>query len=74
LNINNSFKAFGQIKLLTGGGPAKASETLVYSIYNEALQNGRFETACANALILFLIIFIFTRIQFAVEKKVVFYT
>jgi len=46
----------------------------VYSIYNEALQNGRFETACANALILFLIIFIFTRIQFAVEKKVVFYT
>lgn len=73
LNIANSFKAFGQIKLLTGGGPAKASETLVYSIYNEALQNGRFETACANAVILFLIIFIFTRIQFAVENKVVFY-
>ncbi|MDD3996434.1 MAG: sugar ABC transporter permease [Petrimonas sp.] len=73
LNIGHSFKAFGQIKLLTGGGPAKASETLVYSIYNEALQNGRFETACANAIILFLIIFIFIRIQFAVEKKVVFY-
>lgn len=73
LNIGHSFKAFGQIKLLTGGGPAKASETLVYSIYNEALLNGRFETACANAIILFLIIFVFIRIQFAVEKKVVFY-
>ncbi|NLJ65444.1 MAG: sugar ABC transporter permease [Christensenellaceae bacterium] len=73
LNITYSFKAFGQIKLLTRGGPAMASETLVYSIYKEAMLNGRFETACAYAIILFLIIFIVTRIQFLLEKKVVFY-
>jgi sn-glycerol 3-phosphate transport system permease protein len=73
LNIGNSFKAFGQVKLLTAGGPAGASETLVYSIYKEALLNGRFETACAEALILFAIIFIFTRVQFALENKLVFY-
>lgn len=73
LNIINSFKAFGQIRLLTAGGPANASETIIYTIYKEAILNGRFETACVYAIILFIIIFLVTRIQFFVEKKVVFY-
>jgi sn-glycerol 3-phosphate transport system permease protein len=73
LNITNSFKAFGQIKLLTGGGPANSTETLIYSIYKEAIMNGRFETACALSLILFLVIFVVTRIQMFFEKKTVHY-
>ena len=73
LNISNAFKAFGQIKLLTEGGPNNATNTLIYSMYKNALLNGRYETACVQAVFLFLIIFIVTRAQHALEKRTVFY-
>lgn len=73
LNINSSFKAFAQIKLLTGGGPANQTKNLIYFIYENAIINGRFETACVQALFLFGMIFFLTRIQFIMEKKVVHY-
>lgn len=73
LNITNSFKAFAQIKLLTGGGPSNSTKTLIYSVYENAIINGRFETACVQALVLFVIIFLATRVQFFLEKRTVFY-
>lgn len=73
LNINSSFKSFAQIKLLTGGGPVNSTKTMIYYIYENALIKGRFETACIQAISLFLLIFIVTRIQFVLEKKVVYY-
>ena len=73
LNINSAFKSFAQIRLLTGGGPVNSTKTLIYYIYENALIKGRFETACIQAICLFLLIFIVTRIQFALEKKVVHY-
>ena len=73
LNINSSFKSFAQIRLLTGGGPLKSTTTLVYYIYKNAILEGRFETACVQAIFLFLCIFCITRIQFALENKVVHY-
>ncbi|SCH42950.1 sn-glycerol-3-phosphate transport system permease protein ugpA [uncultured Clostridium sp.] len=73
LNIGSSFKSFAQIRLLTQGGPANQTKTLIYYIYENAIINGRFETACVQALFLFGLIFLFTRIQFALEKKVVHY-
>lgn len=73
LNINTSFKTFNQIKLLTGGGPANSTKTLIYYIYENAIINGRFETACVQAIFLFAMIFILTRIQFAAEKRLVHY-
>lgn len=73
LNITSSFKAFAQIRLLTGGGPSNATKTLIYSVYENAIINGRFETACVEAIVLFLIIFLATRLQFLLEKRTVFY-
>lgn len=73
LNITGSFQSFGQIKLLTGGGPANTTSILIYRIYETAFRNARFETACVLSIILFLCIFVITRIQFIVEKKVVVY-
>lgn len=73
LNISSSFKSFAQIKLLTSGGPANQTKTLIYYIYENAIINGRFETACVQALFLFAMIFLLTRIQFMLEKKVVHY-
>lgn len=73
LNITGSFQSFGQIKLLTGGGPSNTTSVLIYRIYEEAFRNARFETACCLSVLLFLSIFLITRIQFLVEKKVVVY-
>lgn len=73
LAIVNSFQSFGQIKILTGGGPNNATNVLIHSIYLKALVENRFESACVESLVLFVVIFLITRIQFLVEKKVVHY-
>lgn len=72
LNITSAFRSFAQIKLLTGGGPAGATKTLIHQVYSE-VQSGRFMNACVYALILFLMIFLTTRIQFLLEKRMVHY-
>lgn len=73
LNIVNAFKAFAQIKLLTSGGPVGSTSILIYEIYDKVMKHGQFEYACCLAVVLFLIIFIITRIQFLFEKKLVHY-
>jgi sn-glycerol 3-phosphate transport system permease protein len=73
LNINSAFKSFAQIRLLTSGGPVNSTKTIVYYIWENALINGRFETACIQAIFLFMLIFVVTRIQFVLEKKMVHY-
>ena len=70
LNIAISFRSFAQIKLLTGGGPANATKNLIYYIYENAIINGRYETACVQAIFLFGLILLFTSLQFALEKMV----
>lgn len=72
LNIVGSFQAFAQIRLLTRGGPLDSTNVLIYSLYDKAFNNSRFESACVLALVLFLIIFLVTRIQFYLERKVVY--
>lgn len=73
LKIVTAFKAFGQIRLLTAGGPVGSTTTLMYKIYERGTVGGYFEIACCYSVILFLIIFITTRIQFMAEKKFVHY-
>lgn len=73
VNIVNAIKTFTQIKLLTGGGPAKSTTTLMYDIYVRAIEYGEYEYACCLSVVLFLVIFLITRIQFICEKKFVFY-
>lgn len=61
LNISSSFRSFAQIRLLTGGGPANGTKNLIYYIYENAMINGRFETACVQAVVLFILIFSITQ-------------
>lgn len=71
-NIISSLKTFTQINLLTNGGPAGATSTLMYGIYWRQYK-GEYEAACCLSIVLFLIIFLITRIQFLYEKKLVHY-
>lgn len=73
LNITSAFRSFAQIKLLTQGGPAGSTTTLIQEVYNQAMTHGRFMYACVYALALFLLIFLTTRIQFLLEKRMVHY-
>ena len=73
LKIVTAFKAFGQIRLLTAGGPVGSTTTLMYKVYERGTVGGYFEIACCYSVILFLVIFIATRIQFMTEKKLVHY-
>ena len=72
LNILMAIKTFTQIKLLTGGGPAGTTKTLLYESYVR-IEHGEYEYACCISIILFLVIFLVTRIQFLFEKKMVHY-
>ena len=73
LNIIVSFQAFAQIRLLTQGGPSYATNVLVYTIYQSAIRDSRFETAFAQSMVLFFIILLLTILQFRVEKRTVHY-
>lgn len=69
VNIIQAFQSFGQIKILTEGGPSESTNVIVYSIYRDAFFNYRFGSASAQSVILFIIIMIATLIMFKMEKK-----
>ena len=69
VNIIQAFQSFGQIKILTEGGPNESTNVIVYSIYRDAFFNYRFGSAAAQSVILFIIIMIITLIMFRIEKK-----
>lgn len=70
INVINSFQAYAQVNLMTQGGPGQTTNVIVYQIYQEAFFNNRFGMACAQSVILFVIILCLTLIQFKFEKKV----
>ncbi|SHK62575.1 carbohydrate ABC transporter permease [Hespellia stercorisuis] len=73
VNIIQAFQSFGQIKILTEGGPSESTNVIVYSIYRDAFFNYRFGSASAQSVILFVIIMLITLVMFRIEKKGVSY-
>jgi sn-glycerol 3-phosphate transport system permease protein len=69
VSVINSFQSFGQIHILTQGGPAGSTNTLVYNLYRDAFENFQTGSASAQAVILFFIMLIATVIQFSVAKR-----
>ncbi|RED00041.1 sn-glycerol 3-phosphate transport system permease protein [Microbacterium sp. AG157] len=62
---------FGQIQILTGGGPANSTTTLVYTIYQAAFGAGsaNFGIAAAVGVVLFLLVLGLSLVQFGVLEK-----
>lgn len=73
VNIIQAFQSFGQIKILTEGGPNESTNVIVYSIYRDAFFNYRFGSAAAQSVILFIIVMLITLVMFRIEKKGVTY-
>lgn len=72
----HSLQTFGEIKLMTAGGPVNSTTTLVYSLYKSAFAYGSSDYGLASALgvVLLLVVTIITVIQFRFLQRKVFYS
>lgn len=65
------FETFGTIDSMTGGGPAKATETLVYKVYADGRLGGNLGGSAAQSVVLMAIVVGLTAVQFRfVERRV----
>ena len=68
-HIIGSFQLFGLVFVVTGGGPGDATRTVVQHLYETAFQNFfHFGSASAMAWILFLVILVFSVLQFRLMR------
>lgn len=69
-----SFKVFETIRVMTGGGPGKATYVLVFYIYQTAFTTGfNVGLACAAGVVLLLIVGVLTALYFVFLSKKVHY-
>jgi multiple sugar transport system permease protein len=64
-----SFKRFSIIYVMTQGGPARATETLVVQVYNQAFKYFQFGYGSAIGMTMFLITIIFSAVYLYVMSK-----
>ncbi|CAN5715158.1 MAG: sugar ABC transporter permease [Gemmatimonadetes bacterium] len=63
------FQLFAEPYVMTGGGPLKATTSLVLLMYEEGFRWWRMGVAAAVAFILFLIILAWTLLQFRLQRE-----
>ena len=69
LNIIGSFQVFGQAFMVTRGGPEFATRVLVQYIYETAFTNYRMGYGAAMSWLLFLVIAVFSFLQFRLLRE-----
>ncbi|MGD0943120.1 MAG: sugar ABC transporter permease [Acidimicrobiales bacterium] len=73
ISLINGFQVFDQVYVMTGGGPAGASETLVEEIYDLTFRYNQAGTASALSWLLFLFVMGVTLVQSRLQRRWVFY-
>ncbi|EJF80845.1 hypothetical protein MCO_00077 [Bartonella sp. DB5-6] len=65
------FDTFGIIDNMTSGGPARATSTLVYKVYDDGFKNQMIGASSAQSTVLMLMVIVLTFIQFRwLERRV----
>jgi ABC-type sugar transport system permease subunit len=64
-----AFQVFDQVFVLTGGGPANATNVVVLDIYRQAFERYNFGYASAEAMVLFIFIMAVTVLQYVYSKR-----
>ncbi|MEA4882423.1 MAG: sugar ABC transporter permease [Clostridia bacterium] len=72
-SLINSFQVFTQVAVMTEAGPAGATQVMVERIYKYAFQFFKMGYASAMSWLLFIIILVFTLIQWRLQKRWVHY-
>lgn len=72
INITDSFQySFGIVDIMTEGGPARATELMVYKIYFDGFKGLDYSGAAAQSVILMLLVIALTVVQFRfIERRV----
>jgi len=72
INITETFvDSFGIVEITTGGGPARATDLMVYKIYTDGFQGKDYSLAAAQSIVLMLLVISMTFVQFRyVERRV----
>jgi len=72
INITDSFvNSFGIIDIISAGGPARATDLMVYKIYTDGFQGKDYSLAAAQSIVLMVLIVVLTFVQFRyVERRV----
>jgi multiple sugar transport system permease protein len=73
ISFISAFQLFDPIFVLTGGGPANATTTAVFYIYETAFQFLQLGYASALSVALFLIILVFTVLQLRIFRHETYY-
>lgn len=60
INVINSFQVFGQVIIMTNGGPLNSTTTIVHQIFMKAFQNYKMGYASSMAIILLIITLLVT--------------
>lgn len=68
-NIIGSFQVFGQINIMTGGGPGNKTTVLAHYIYLAGFRYHKMGYAASIAWFLLLIIFLVTLFQWKMQRK-----
>lgn len=69
-----SLTAFGQIHLLTRGGPEESTTVWIYRVYQDAFFNFRTNYAATEAVVLFIALLVLAGLQFRFFGKKVHYS
>jgi len=69
ISLISSFQVFDQVWIMTGGGPAGATSTVVEQIVNSAFRYNKMGYAAALSWVLFLLVFVATVIQSRLQKR-----
>ncbi len=73
ISMIGAFQVFQQSYIMTSGGPARSTVTLVYYLYENAFEWAAMGYASAIAWLLFVLIFIVTLGQWMTQRNWVFY-
>lgn len=73
VGVISGFQAFGQIDILTQGGPSQHTTVLIYDLYQQAFQYDNFGYAAVLSVALFVILLVLTFVQFWYFQRRVFY-
>ncbi|MFM9845231.1 MAG: carbohydrate ABC transporter permease [Dongiaceae bacterium] len=60
LQLISTLRIFSQVYVMTNGGPASSSSSVIFYMYGEAIQRQKFGYASAVAVLLFLLIIVIT--------------
>ncbi len=75
INITDSFTdSFGIVDTLTLGGPARATNLMVYKIYADGFRGFDYSGAAAQSIILMILVMALTFVQFRYVERRVHYT